>query len=450
MVNPLFDRVTPEVITVSELNRRAAALLGNSFPPLWISGELSNLTRHASGHWYFVLKDARTQVRCVMFRHRNQYLDFAPREGLQVEARVLVSLYEARGEFQLNVELLRPAGLGALYEAYAKSKALLEAEGLFDTARKRALPAYPRQIGIITSPQAAALRDVLTTLDRRMPSVPIVIYPTPVQGKGAHQLIVQALSRANARAECEVLILCRGGGSIEDLWEFNEEAVVRAIVDSRIPVICGVGHETDFTLADFAADQRAPTPTAAAELASPERTEIQQRLQHLTHRMARQTTREIEGRMQHLDHLVKRLQHPGQRIQLQAARLSELGQRLPQALERNLSAKKIRLAQDGKNLNTALPPFAAWRQKNLHLAHRLTLTQAHNLERARQRVDHLANNLQHLNPQATLARGYSIVRDANGHIVRKSATLHPGDALALDFAEGSAAAQVTATHIKTD
>lgn len=444
MLDPLFDRAAPEVIAVSELNRRAAALLGNSFPPLWVSGEISNLTRHASGHWYFCLKDARAQVRCVMFKHRNQYIDFTPREGMQVEARVLVSLYEARGEFQLNVETLRLGGLGALYEAFAKNKTRLEAEGLFASERKRALPPYPTQIGIITSSQAAALRDVLTTLRRRMPGLPVVIYPTPVQGKGAHVSIVRALSRANQRAECDVLILCRGGGSIEDLWEFNEEAVVRALVASRIPVICGIGHETDFTLADFAADQRAPTPTAAAELASPTREDLRRRLQGLRLRMQRQIQTSIEHRMQHLDHLAKRLQHPGRRLQLQSLRLCAIAQRLPLLMQQTLNSRKAHCAQASKNLYAALPSFTQWRQYQIQLARRLNLASSHQVSQAANRVAHLSQNLAHLNPQATLARGYSVVRNARGEIVRDSATLQVGECLALRFAQGSAETQVSA------
>ncbi len=444
MQNPLFDRVPPAVISISELNRRAAALLSNSFPPLWVSGEISNLTRHASGHWYFCLKDAKAQVRCVMFRHRNQYIDFAPREGMQVEARVEVSLYEARGEFQLNVESLRLGGLGALYEAFAKSKAKLEAEGLFDAARKRALPAYPTQIGIITSPQAAALCDVLSTLQRRMPSISVVLYPTPVQGKGAHLSIIQALTKANQRAECEVLILCRGGGSIEDLWEFNEEAVVRAIAASAIPVICGIGHETDFTLADFVADRRAPTPTAAAEMASPHRADLQRQLMALSQRMRRHTERYIEQRMQHLDHLGKRLQHPGQRLRQQSQQLCVLARRLPLALGQMLALKQSRLAHARRDLSTALPPFAQLTQHQIHLSQRLALAVQHRLREAQRRVAHLSNNLAHLSPQATLERGYSVVRNAKGEIVRDSAEINVGEDLSLDFAQGSAASRVLA------
>jgi len=444
MTNPLFNRLAEQAISISELNRRARALLENSFAPLWVSGEISNLTQHASGHWYFSLKDEKAQVRCVMFRHRNQYLDFAPKAGMQVEARVLVSLYEPRGDFQLNVESMRPGGLGVLYEAFAKLKAKLEAEGLFDPARKRALPAFPQQIGIITSPQAAALRDVLSTLHRRMPALPIVLYPTPVQGKGAHLQIVQAIAVANQRQECDVLILCRGGGSIEDLWEFNEEAVARAIVASRIPIVCGVGHETDFTMADFAADQRAPTPTAAAELASPNRADLAQRLQVLQQRMAHHITRSLETRMQLLDHLTKRLAHPGQRLQHQRQQLAHLCQRLQRAARHGLDTQGWGVKQLSERLANAQPDLASPAQRCEHLATRFALAMKNRLVQAHQEQARLSANLLHLNPQSILQRGYSITRDAQGCIVRDSAALAVGSAVELTFAVGAAQAKITA------
>ena len=259
------------VIPVSLLNRMARERLESAFPLCWVAGEISNLTYAASGHVYFTLKDAQAQVRCVMYRNRAQLLGWRLANGQRIEARVLVTLYEARGDFQLNVENARQAGTGNLYEEFLRRKARLDAEGLFAPEHKRDLPAFPRRIGLITSPQAAALRDVLTTLRRRAPQVGVVLYPTPVQGAGAAREIVAALRMAGERKECDLLILCRGGGSLEDLWEFNDEALARAIRACPLPVISGVGHETDFTLADFAADCRAPTPTAAAELAAPAR-----------------------------------------------------------------------------------------------------------------------------------------------------------------------------------
>ncbi|MFL6715274.1 MAG: exodeoxyribonuclease VII large subunit, partial [Burkholderiaceae bacterium] len=256
------------VLTVSALNQAVGRMLERSFPLSWISGEISNFTRAASGHWYFTLKDSAAQVRAVMFRGRAQYADFMPREGDRVEVRALVTLYAPRGDYQLNVEAIRRAGVGNLYEAFLQLKARLTEEGLFDPARKRSVPLFARTVGIVTSLQAAALRDVLTTLQRRAPHVAVVLYPTPVQGEGSAQKIAQAIATASLRAECDVLLVCRGGGSMEDLWSFNHEVVARAIAGCTMPIISGVGHETDFTISDFAADLRAPTPTAAAEMAA--------------------------------------------------------------------------------------------------------------------------------------------------------------------------------------
>ena len=302
-----------EVISVSSLNRLARQRLESAFPLCWVSGEISNLTVAASGHAYFSLKDPQAQVRCVMFRNKAQTLGFRLENGLQVEARVLVSLYEPRGDFQLNVEGMRRAGQGDLYERFLRLKAKLEAEGLFAAERKRPLPAHPRTLGIVTSPQAAALRDVLTTLARRAPHVKVVLYPTLVQGEEAPRQIAAAIETAASRRECQVLLVVRGGGSIEDLWAFNEETVARAVAASPIPVISGVGHETDFTIADFVADRRAPTPTAAAEMASPNRLDLLHRLHGLENRLARRLTQTLEQRMQQLDYLARRLIHPGER-----------------------------------------------------------------------------------------------------------------------------------------
>ncbi|MBN3729183.1 exodeoxyribonuclease VII large subunit, partial [Burkholderia sp. Ac-20379] len=262
------------VIPVSALNRAIGSMLERSFPLSWVSGEVSNFTRAASGHWYFSIKDKDAQMRCVMFRGRAQHAPFTPREGDRIEVRALVTMYEPRGEVQLSVEAVRRTGQGRLFEAFLKLKAQLESEGLFAPERKRPLPAHPRAIGIVTSLQAAALRDVLSTLARRAPHIPVVVYPAPVQGAGAAEKLTEMVETANARRErdgTDVLIVCRGGGSIEDLWSFNDEALARAIAASELPVISGVGHETDFTIADFAADVRAPTPTGAAELVSPQR-----------------------------------------------------------------------------------------------------------------------------------------------------------------------------------
>jgi exodeoxyribonuclease VII large subunit len=297
--SPFASSATPGgevVVPVSALNRAIGTMLERSFPLVWVAGEVSNFTRAASGHWYFSIKDAQAQMRCVMFRGRAQYAEFTPREGDRIEVRALVTMYEPRGELQLNVEAVRRTGQGRLYEAFLKLKAQLEAEGLFAAERKRALPAHPRAIGIVTSLQAAALRDVLTTLSRRAPHIPVIVYPAPVQGVGVSAKLADMVDAANARREVDVLIVCRGGGSIEDLWAFNEEVLARAIAESAIPVVSGVGHETDFTIADFAADVRAPTPTGAAELVSPQRVLLLRELDHRHATLARGFGRMMERR----------------------------------------------------------------------------------------------------------------------------------------------------------
>jgi exodeoxyribonuclease VII large subunit len=399
----LADNPT-RVLSVTELNRMARDVLERSFPLFWISGEISNMTRAASGHWYFSLKDSSAQVRCVMFRGRNSYLDWQPREGDKVEARAVVTLYEARGDFQLTVEFLQRAGLGALFEAYERLKQKLEAEGLFDPARKKSIPEHPRRIGIVTSPDAAALHDVLTTLRRRMPSIPVVIYPTPVQGKEAGTKIAAAIDTAGARNECDVLIICRGGGSIEDLWQFNEEIVARAIAACPIPTISGVGHETDFTIADFAADRRAPTPTAAAEMVAPDSAVLLRQLQQVQQQMARQMGYLLQRRMQQLDYLAKRLLSPAQQIRNQGGHLNQLSLRL----------------------NTAMRS---------------------RLQRQQQALLRLEQNLHHLNPTGVLSRGYALVQDAEGRVVRASSQLQIGEQVSLTLAEG--AADATISQIKS-
>jgi exodeoxyribonuclease VII large subunit len=431
------------VVTVGELNRSARALLEQTFPLLWVRGEISNLRRYDSGHWYFVLKDVDAQARCVMFRHRNAYLDWQPKDGTLVEVRALVTLYEARGDYQLNVETMRRAGQGALHEAFERLKAKLEREGLFDPARKRPLPAFPRRVGIVTSPAAAALRDVVTTLRRRLPSLPVVLYPTPVQGEGAAEKIAAALAAAGARGECDVLILCRGGGSIEDLWAFNEEVVARAVAAAPVPVVVGVGHETDFTIADFVADRRAPTPTAAAELVSPERRELLERIAAIRARLARALTRRLEARMQRVDFLARRLTHPGRRIELQQRRLEELARRLRAAGARNAHARALRVTNAAARLAAARPSLSALQERHSALAQRLVRAMSAGLARARQNTERLARHLQHLDPQRVLERGYSIARTAEGEVVRSSAQIAAGDELRLAFAAGWARTRVS-------
>jgi len=433
------------VLTVSELNRMARRALESQLPLLWVEGEVSNFTRAASGHWYFSLKDATAQVRCVMFRGRNQFADFTPANGDYVEIRALPSLYEARGEFQLGAEAIRRAGAGRLYEAFLKLKAKLEAEGLFDPLKKRALPRFPRGIGIVTSPQAAALHDVLTALARRMPGLPVILYPTPVQGSGAGAQIAAAIRTAGQRAECDVLLVCRGGGSLEDLWAFNDEAVARAIAASPMPVVSGVGHETDFTLADFAADLRAPTPTAAAELASPAQTELLQHLRQLARQLQHHLVRKQHSEIQRLDYLARRLVHPAEHLRHQQTALNQLAQRLHYADRTRLTREQLRIAQLNQRLVTPYHLIGRQRQGLDALSARSQRAVQSGWVQRQLGLARLASSLAHLNPDGVLARGYSIVQLENGAVVQDAATLSAGDTLGIRFHRGQARVTVDST-----
>jgi exodeoxyribonuclease VII large subunit len=394
------DNTTPQkILTITELNRLAREVLEMSFPLFWVSGEISNFTRAASGHWYFSLKDTGAQVRCVMFKGRNSYVDFVPREGDKIEARCTVTLYEARGDFQLTVEFVQKAGLGALFEAYERLKQTLAAQGLFDTGNKKAIPQYPKAIGIVTSADAAALRDVLTTLKRRNPSIPIVIYPTPVQGKGVAQLIANAILTANQRNEVDTLIVCRGGGSLEDLWQFNEEVLARAIHQSHIPVISGVGHETDFTIADFVADLRAATPTAAAELACTDMLSMRNQLQVLHQSLQQRLQRRMQTEAQRLDYLTKRLVSPTQKLAASSSYLQQLNLRMVAGVEKQLRGHQ----------------------------HQLQST---------------ADRLRLLNPNEVLNRGYAIVKDMEQNIITDSHQLSAHQLIEITFAKGSSKANI--------
>lgn len=434
-----------EVLTVSALNSRAREILQQNFPLLWVGGEVSNLTRAASGHIYFSLKDQAAQVRCVMFRNRAQLLGWRLENGQQVEAQALVSLYEARGEFQLNIEGLRRAGIGALYEAYARLREQLERESLFAAEKKLPLPRFPRCIGIVSSPQAAALSDVLSALQRRAPHLRTILYPVPVQGDGAGQKIAAAIALAGERAErdgVDVLLIARGGGSIEDLWAFNEECVARAIAACPLPVVSGIGHETDSCIADFVADQRAATPTAAAELVSAGWFAAAHQLAALGSDLRRTLRGWLEGRMQHLDLLAQRLVHPGRRLEHHRQTAAHLATRLSAALAKRLRHDAVALEQWRFRLSQARPatqPAAA------HLAlaeQRLGSAVKCHLAALQARLATLAATLAPLSPQATLERGYSIVRDSHGAVVFTSHQLAAGDTIELHFAKGWAHAHV--------
>ena len=394
-----FSPAGAPVLSVSQLVRSARDMLERRFPLQWIAGEISNLRPASSGHLYFTIKDEAAQVDCVMFKSRAATLDWEPAEGLRVEVRALVTLYEPRGRFQLNVETMRRAGLGPLYERFLKLKDKLGREGLFDPDIKRRIPEHPRQIGVLTSLAAAALRDVLTTLRRRNASIPVIVYPAPVQGEGAAAKLAQALAAANARAECDVLLLVRGGGSIEDLWQFNEEVLARAIRASRIPVVVGVGHETDFTIADFAADERAPTPTAAAELVSPSLQALVSRLADFALRLARETGRKIEYAMQAVDALSRRLVHPAERLRTS-------------------------------------------RQHLAHLAARLAAATAQQFNEIRRRLDIVRAKLESLGHDAVLARGYSLTLNSRREILRDAAAVALGERIVTTLAKGEIESEV--------
>src|SRR6266545_4058892 len=415
-----------EILTVSALIRSVRDLIEHRYPLLWVAGEISNFTTAKSGHAYFVLKDEHAQARCVMFRHRHRGLEWLPRDGLQVEAQVLVTMYEPRGDFQLNVETMRRAGRGALFEAFLRLRERLEKEGLFETEKKRRLPPFPRTIGVVTSREAAALRDVLTTLKRRDPSVAVILFPARVQG------------------ECDVLLLVRGGGSIEDMWAFNEEIVARAIRACPIPVVTGVGHETDFTIADFAADRRAPTPTAAAEMVSPERTQLLHVISRLAARIGLRARHELEGRMLHVDHLARRLVHPGARLQAQGELLGQLRLRLRQALARVVAERQWRIAALLQRSRARLPNLDELSARWVQAISRVRAGTRARVERAAADCARLAASLAHLDPAAVLERGYSIVHKLDGGIVRDSAALAVGESVALRFARGRARARIAA------
>jgi len=433
--------VNNSILSVSSLNRLVRECLENSFPLTWIGGEISNLTYAASGHIYFSLKDASAQVRCVMWRSRAQLLGWRLENGQKIEARALVSFYEPRGEFQLNVETIRRAGQGDLFERFLRLKAQLEAEGIFDTESKRPLPAFPRRLAIVTSPQAAALRDVLTTLHRRAPHLRITLFPTPVQGEGAGEKIAAAIAQASA-GDCDAIILCRGGGSIEDLWAFNEEVVARAIRATSIPVIAGIGHETDFTIADFAADQRAPTPTAAAEMLSPDRAALLARLAELQRQLARRLERSLAERQQRIDWLATRLLHPAERIRQRDAEVQALGQRLQHALRRQSEASRAQLGSAGQRLMAARPRPDQLAESLNHLQYRLGSQARWHISLQAGKLKSLASGLKQLDPSAVLARGYALAIGPNGRAVRDAAELAPGNPLRISFARGSATATI--------
>ncbi len=434
-----------EVLTVSALNREARRLLESGFGVLWVEGEISNMARPGSGHWYFSLKDSSAQVQCAMFQQRNRLLAFQPVNGEQVQVRARVSLYEPRGNYQLIVDFMEPAGEGALRLAFDKLKLKLDAEGLFAVANKQSLPALPRQIGIITSPSGAAVRDILKVLRRRFPSVPVIIYPVPGQGAGAAAKIAAMMKQANQRKECDVLVLARGGGSLEDLWAFNEEALARAIAASSIPVVSAVGHETDVTIADLVADLRAPTPSAAAELIVPDRHEWQRTLTRLGRRFGVSIARVLGERRDRCLMLGRRLLrvHPSRSMQQHSQRSDELALRMRNAINSSLNKYRSRLSEQVSHLRRLSPGprIEKLAGQGDALTRRLSDSMRNKLAADKARLAISSATLDAISPLATLGRGYAILqREDDGTIVRRAREVRKNDLLNARLGEG---------HLKT-
>ena len=439
----MSELFAPSSISVSELNALAKALLEDHLAGLWIAGEVSNLTRAASGHYYFSLKDSRAQVRCAMFKGAAARLAKPLKEGDHIEVAGKISIYEARGEFQITVNEVRLKGLGQLYEAYERLKAQLQAEGAFAAERKKPLPARAQCIGIVTSLAAAALRDVVTTLKRRAPEIPVIVYPTAVQGAGSEFQIAQAIKTASQRAECDVLIVCRGGGSIEDLWAFNEEMVMRAIEACAIPVVSGVGHETDFTLADFVADVRAPTPTGAAELVSPNRQESLHRLAQAQGRLKTVLEQRYFDASQKLDWLARQIRHPRQKLDEQRTYIHKLAQTLSYSMTQNVRAHTARFERQTQALKHCRPDISVYRQDidrfQTTLSHAFRQLLAHR----RQSLTAQTALLEAVSPQQILERGFSVVKNTRGQVIRNANALKQGQKLHIIFAEGETDVRVT-------
>jgi exodeoxyribonuclease VII large subunit len=428
------------VLTPSSLNRLVRDLLGDALPQVWIEGELSNVAKPASGHLYFTLKDSGAQVRCAMFKMKASVLRFRPVDGMQVLLRAKVGLYEPRGEFQLVAEYMEPAGEGALQREFEQLKARLDAEGLFDPARKRALPRYARRIGVVTSATGAAIRDVLSVLARRWPLADVEILPVPVQGREAPPAIVAMLRKASASARYDVLLLTRGGGSLEDLWAFNDEAVARAIHASAVPVVSAVGHEIDFSIADFVADLRAPTPSAAAELLVPDAVAVDRHLRQLQQRLATLQQRRMQGNAQRVDHLLARLQaqRPQARLQRDRERLVHLHRRLLGAMREQQQRRQSQLDRARSRLLGQHPQqrLPLLRPRLGELTQRLRHAIERRLERDRLTLQQAARALHTVSPLATLERGYAILFDEAGKVLRSTQGVEAGTALRARLADG--------------
>jgi exodeoxyribonuclease VII large subunit len=439
-----------DIWTVSRLNSELRAVLDQSFPLLWVSGEISGLAQPRSGHLYFSLKDVASQIRCALFRNKRNLLRFQPKDGDQVVARVRVSCYEPRGELQLIVEQMEPAGAGALQQAFEALKAKLQAEGLFAAERKQPLPAFPRRIGVVTSASGAALRDVLHVLARRFPALPVLVYPVPVQGHGAAAEIAETLRLADRRQDCDLLILTRGGGSPEDLAQFNDESLARTIAALHTPIIAAIGHEIDFTIAEFAADRRAPTPSAAAELASPDGAALRERLQVLQRRLSQAHGQHVRHARQALAGLQARLrlQHPAVRMRQRQQRLDELAMRLETLTRNGLTGRRHGLDKLAVRLASRSPraALAARRQHLAETSRRLHHAMHYGLQHNREQLTARSHQLHIVSPLNTLQRGYTITQHADSAaLVRDAEQLRPGDRLETLLARGRVISEVRET-----
>jgi exodeoxyribonuclease VII large subunit len=438
---------TRNILTVSLLNDQVRDLLENSFPNLWVEGEISNLAQPSSGHLYFTLKDAGAQIRAAMFRGNNRFLPFTPKNGQQVLVKARLSLYAPRGDYQLIVEQMEEAGMGALRRAYDELRLRLQAEGLFAAERKRPLPEHVRHLAVITSPTGAAVRDIISVLGRRFPGLPVTVIPVPVQGKEAGPAIVRAIALANAQTDFDVILIARGGGSLEDLWAFNEEIVARAIAGSRLPVVSGVGHETDFTIADFVADVRAPTPSAAAELLSQDGEELLDSFEGFEILLTRALRKQLATLTQSLVHLRARLRHPGQRLRDLMQKLDDLELRLNRARQQTLREREARLNSlfarlRGQHPGQRLP---ALQQRVATLDLRLSRAVTLQLREQKTRLQHLAERAQLASPLAILSRGYAIA-ESEGRVLRSVDEARAGATLTARLADGQITATITATE----
>ncbi|KQQ66413.1 exodeoxyribonuclease [Pseudomonas sp. Leaf127] len=437
-----------EVLTVSQLNGRARVLLEDVFSSIWVEGEISNLSRPASGHVYFTLKDAGAQVRCALFRQNAARVRQALKDGLQVKVRGKVSLYEGRGDYQLILDTLEPAGDGALRQAFEALKVKLDEEGLFSAERKVALPLHPRRIGIVSSPTGAVIRDIISVFRRRAPQVELTLIPTAVQGREAIGQIVRALQLAD-RQGFDAVILARGGGSLEDLWCFNEEAVARAIDACVTPIVSAVGHETDVSISDFVADVRAPTPSAAAELLAPDASDLHRRVESLQRRLVSRMREKLMHQQLLLDGLSRRLRHPGERLRQQAQRLDDLDMRLRRAFDHSLRKQQTQVAHLQSRLAAQHPgrTLAFLRQRLDTLAERLPRAIREQLKARRLQLQHQVQTLQVVSPLATLGRGYSILLDERGQAVRRADQTHTGQRLTARLSEGELQVRVEDNHL---